>query len=77
MKTKGNYIVFAFLGTRLAQMNIEKKVISTHHNDVLRTLSRDLSGLAPCSHKEADKRIMFHGEDAVKQGHSKIMIRTV
>ncbi len=58
-------------------MTTEKQVISIHHNDVLRTQSRDLSGLAPCSHEEADTRIMIRVDDAIKQGHTKTTIRTV
>ena len=34
-------------------------------------------GLAPCSHEEADTRMLLHLEDAVKQGYGKICIRTV
>ena len=34
-------------------------------------------GLAPCTHEEADTRILFHLEDNVRQGHNKVSIRTV
>ena len=42
-----------------------------------RNQSRDVSGLAPCTHEEADTRILLHLEDAVKQGYNKVSIRTV
>ena len=41
------------------------------------TQPREVSGLAPCFHEEADTRIILHLEDAVKQGYTKILIRTV
>ena len=33
--------------------------------------------LAPCSHEEADTRLLLHSTDAVQSGHRKIVIRTV
>ena len=33
--------------------------------------------LSPCSHEEADTRMMVHVADAVDKGHNSIMIRTV
>ena len=36
-----------------------------------------MSDLAPCTHEEADTRILLHLEDAVKQGYNKVSIRTV
>ena len=35
------------------------------------------NNLQPCSHEEADTRIFVHVLDAIEQGHSKVMIRTV
>ena len=42
-----------------------------------RNQSRDVSGLAPCTHEEEDTRILLHMDDAVKQGYNKVSIRTV
>ncbi|KAG0725800.1 hypothetical protein GWK47_037891 [Chionoecetes opilio] len=39
--------------------------------------SKDVSALAPCTHEEADTRILLHLQDAVQQGYSKVSIRTV
>ena len=50
---------------------------STHHQDVLCNHPRDVTSLAPCTHKEADTRILLHVADAVNQGHTKIQIHTV
>ena len=40
----------------------------THHKDVLCTQPRDVADFASCSHEEADTIILFHVEDAVRQG---------
>jgi len=58
-------------------MNTTKQVISTHRSDVLCAQPRAVTGLSPCSHEEADTRILIHVEDAVKQGNTKVTIRTV
>ena len=49
----------------------------THPTEVLCNQSRVVSGLAPCTHKETDTRIILHLEDAVKEGNTKVSIRTV
>ena len=54
-----------------------KKVISTHHDDVLCSQPRGTPGLAPCTHEEADSRMLLHLEDAVKEGYTKVVVRTV
>ncbi len=41
------------------------------------TQARDVDGLAPCSHEEADTRILLHVQDAVRHGYSKVLIHTV
>ena len=38
---------------------------------------RNTSGLAVCTHEEADTRIFLHIADAVKQGAKSVLIRTV
>ena len=38
---------------------------------------RYIAGLAPCTHDEADTRMLLHVEDAVKQGYTKVPVRTV
>ncbi len=69
--------LFDFLATRVAEIDTNKKVISTYHKDVVCTQARDVDGLVPCSHEEADSRILLHVQDAVRQGYSKVSIRTV
>lgn len=38
---------------------------------------KDVLGLAPFTHEEADTRIILHLVNAVRQGYSKVSIRTV
>ena len=69
--------LFSFLATCVTALDAGKQIISTHHAEVLCTQSRDTSGLAPCTHEEADTRILLHLEDAVKEGYTKVSVRTV
>lgn len=69
--------LFSFLANRLATFSSDKQLITTHHTEVFCTQPRAVSGLSPCSHEEADTRILLHLEDAVNKGHTKISIRTV
>ncbi len=69
--------LFSFLATRLAAQEGEKQVISTLHKDVVCTHARYIAGLAPCTHEEADIRMLFHAYDAAKQGYTKASIRIV
>ena len=52
------------------------KVICTIDNDVIFRQPRDMEGLAPCSHKEAESRVMVHVADAANKYNS-ITTRTV
>ena len=61
----------------VASIDCSKQIISTHRTEVLCNQSRDVSGLAPCTHEEADTRIILHLEDAVKEGNTKVSLRTV
>ena len=48
--------LFSFLATSAETIATDKQVISTCHIGVLCTQSRDVSGLAPCTHEEVDTR---------------------
>ena len=37
----------------------------------------DRSSIAPCTHEEADSRMLLHVAHAARNGHHKIMIQTV
>ena len=52
------------------------KVICTIDNDVIFRQPRDMERLAPCSHEEADSRVMVHVAGAANRYNS-ITTRTV
>ena len=52
------------------------KAICTIDNDVIFRQPRDLEGLAPCSHDEADSRLMVHVADVANK-YTSITTRTV
>ena len=50
----------------------------THGSAVMSSMADvDITNLAPCSHEEADTRLLLHVEDAVQSGCSKVCVRTV
>ena len=70
--------LFSYLAvSAVANIKINKTFITTHKSNVLCINRQDLVGLAPCKHEEADTRIILHLEDAVREKHNKISIRTV
>lgn len=68
--------LFAFLSREVVTIPTDKQIISTLNEDVVCRQPRCTEGLAPCSHEEADSRIMVHIADAVKH-YNRIHIRTV
>ena len=54
--------LFSFLATCVTALDTGKQIISTHHAEVLCTHSQDTSGLVPCTHEEANTRILLHLE---------------
>ena len=70
--------LFEFLAQQVpAKVIQDKELLTTYNEDVISALPFDKEGLSPCSHKEADTRMLLHAAHASRQGHSKIMIRTV
>ena len=61
----------------MVEIDTDKQVITTHNTDVLCTNCQDVFGLAPCSHEEANTRILLHLEDAVRHGNTRVSICTV
>ena len=62
----------------MVSLQEEKQVITTKGKEILCTLARNNTGnLAPCTHGEADTRMILHAADAVQEGHRKIVLRTV
>ena len=68
--------LFAFLSREAITVETDKQVISTLLEDVVCRQERNKDGLSPCSHEEADTRMMVHVADAAKQYNS-VIIRTV
>lgn len=74
--------LFAFLSGYIAGMSIDagKQVVVTDGCHMLSyplTECVNTSILDPCSHEEADTRLLLHVADAVSKGHKNLMIRTV
>ena len=74
---ENNVELFSFLTTCIASIKSDKQVISTHHLEVLCNLPKDISRLGPCSHEEAETRIILHLKDSVKEGNTKVSLHTV
>ena len=74
---ENNVELFSFLAMNIAAKETEKQIVSTHRTNVFCTQPRDVAGLAPCTHEEANTRMLLHMEDAVKQGYTKVSVRTV
>ena len=55
----------------------DKLVIATKGEDILCNKRQDGSNLSPCTHEEADTRLLLHAADCSRNGYSKVMIRTV
>ena len=70
--------LFKLLAESTSSLEVEKQVILTYGKQVLTTLPRnDISSLVPCSHEEADTRMLLHVQVALQQGNRKILLRTV
>ena len=55
----------------------EKCIAVTQKNIVLALNHHDILRLSPCTHEEADTRIILHTADMARAGHKSILIRTV
>ena len=70
--------LFSYLAaSAVANIKTSKTFITTHQSNVLYINRQDFAGLATCKHEEADTRIIVNLEDAVREKHNKISIRTV
>jgi len=71
--------LFSFLSQQIASATTEegKVIYATSGMSVLSTGDADVTNLSPCSHEEADTRLLLHARDAVQKGHRKVWIRTV
>ena len=70
--------LFLFLAHQIKDINIEgKQIISTAEEDVASFSPIDTTGLAPCSHEEADTRLLLHVAQGIRCDFDKVIIRTV
>ena len=71
--------LFLFLSHQVTRSTEEGKVIfATDEERVLCSIAdADVSKLVPCSHEEADTRLLLHVADAVQGGCRKVCVRTV
>ena len=69
--------LLSFLSLQAANLETENQIIITHHKDVLCSQPKNTTGLAPCTHKEADKIISLHVSDATNCKYSRVMMHTV
>ena len=68
--------LFHFLAdTIVASVSTTNVVIVTKEDDVVSNKPTNLTGLAPCSHEEADTRIFVHARDATEAGSKFAMVR--
>ena len=54
-----------------------KELLSTYGKQVLCNTDRNTDGISPCTHEEADTRLLLHAADCAKLGHTAVMLRTV
>jgi len=54
-----------------------KEVLSTSDCSVLTNSRENTARISPCSHEEADTRLLLRAFDAEKEGYRKVMLRTV
>ena len=69
--------LFNLISDSVANENFPGKVIITHEEEVRYSEPTDTKGLSPCTHEEADTRMLLHAADGSQQGFKRIVIRTV
>lgn len=59
------------------KLSTGKTIFATHGENVLSSEEMpDMSALSPCTHEEADTRMIIHAFDASLHGHRRIKIRS-
>ncbi len=67
--------LFHFLSKEMTstEMLPGKDLYSTYDENVLCTPAMDIQHLAPCSHEQADIRMIVYVSDAVRKGHKMLL----
>lgn len=68
--------LFKFVAERVVASTFPGLVVVTHGEDVMFSGLHNTDCLSPCSQEEADTRMFLHAADGIKQGYSKLLIRT-
>ena len=70
--------LFAFLAAQVTNLDYSpKEVVSTYGQEVKASSAQDLCSISPCFQEEADTRMLLHAADFCKDGHKRVIIRTV
>ncbi len=74
-----NRVLFHFLSREITSTEVLPgiELYSNYDENVLCTPTQDIRHLTPCSHEEANTRMIAHASDAVIKGHKKLLIQTV
>eukprot|EP00794_Sanderia_malayensis_P012478 gene12478-13761_t len=71
--------LFKLLATKVVSLKLSagKTIFATHGENVLSSAEMpDMSSLSPCTHEEADTRMIIHAFDASLHGHRRTKIRS-
>ena len=69
--------LFKFLSHISVTLDTPDQVVATMGEQVLCKYPKSTENLAPCNHEEADTHCFVHMMDAIEEGQSKFLIRTV
>ena len=69
--------LFELLSDKVATATFPGTVIITRGQIALSTDHTSVDRISPCTHEEADTRMILHAADGSSKGHNRIMIRTV
>lgn len=67
--------LFLFLADKIKGIDNATSIIATKGQDAVCNKERDLSGVSPCIHEEADTRLFVHIKDAVLEGYTTVAIK--
>ncbi|MES9882849.1 MAG: hypothetical protein ABW185_18430 [Sedimenticola sp.] len=69
--------LFGLISTNVIGQNFPGIVIITHGDGLHCSETIEHARMSPCTHEEADTRMLLHVADGVRQGYKNILIRTV
>ena len=67
--------LFNYLADKISQMPSTNVIIVTNGEDAVSNHPMDTSGIAPCSHEEADTRMFVHARQAVEEGCQNVIVK--